>query len=118
MRVAGMVTVMEVEARGVQEAINWVEEMGLQGITIECDSELVMRTIHSAVEYYPEVRHIVEFCMLQLKHRPDLFLHHIKKQANHVAHCMARALCVVDCYNVFESPSDMLLKTLCSEYTS
>lgn len=34
MRVAGMVTVMEVEARGVQEAINWVEEMGLQGITI------------------------------------------------------------------------------------
>lgn len=62
-----LVTVMEEEARGVQEAISWIEEMGMQGITIECDSELVVRAIHSTMEYYLEVGHIVEFCRLKLK---------------------------------------------------
>lgn len=46
----------------------------------------------------------------------DLYLHHVKKQTNRVAHILARVSYLVDCYNVFESPPDVLLETLYSEY--
>ncbi|XP_074374150.1 uncharacterized protein LOC141714534 [Apium graveolens] len=51
------VSVMEVEARGVQEAIDWIKEMGLQQVDIECDSELVVKAFQYETHYYLEIGH-------------------------------------------------------------
>lgn len=117
MRCPGEITVMEAEARGVQEAIDWIEELSLQGVSIERDSELVVRAMHSDSEHYLEVGHSIESCKMNLRQRPDLSLCHVKKQLNHVAHLLVRVVCPVGCYNVFESPPNVLLETLFAEFS-
>lgn len=39
MKIYGSAFVIETEARGVQEAIRWIEDIGIRNVTIECDSE-------------------------------------------------------------------------------
>lgn len=95
------VSVMEAEARGVQLAIDWIEEMGLQQVDIESDSELVVKTVKNEAHYYSEVGHILDYCRLKISNRQDLSLCHVKRQANHAAHLMARALCLSNCFNIF-----------------
>ncbi|WOH09238.1 hypothetical protein DCAR_0728694 [Daucus carota subsp. sativus] len=41
LRYAGTVNVMEAEAIGLQEALAWLEDMGVQNAVIERDSQLV-----------------------------------------------------------------------------
>lgn len=114
MRVQGTITVMEAKARSVQEAISWIEEMGLHHVPVECDSELVVNAVNNEISYYLEIGHILEFCRLKFKSRTDLFLCHLKKQANRAAHLMARVPCLLDSYNLFLSPPSLLLETLSS----
>lgn len=71
-----------------------------------------MKVVNSYLEHYLEVGHIIESCKMKLKNRTDLSLCHVKKHINCVAHLLARGECPVDCYNVFESPSNVLLETL------
>ncbi|KAL8134373.1 hypothetical protein AgCh_009412 [Apium graveolens] len=118
MCISGKISVMEAEARGVQEAISWIEDLRLEGVYIECDSALVVSAVHDQMKYYLEVGHIIDFCHQKLRSRSNLALCHVKKQFNHVAHLLARAPCMVDCYNIFESPLDLLLETLYSDYSS
>ncbi|XP_074346503.1 uncharacterized protein LOC141685290 [Apium graveolens] len=72
MRFSGEVTVMEAEARGVQEAITWIENLRLQGISIESDAQLMVKAVNSHLEYYLEVGYIIEYCKMKLMNRPDL----------------------------------------------
>ncbi|XP_017251076.1 uncharacterized protein LOC108221728 [Daucus carota subsp. sativus] len=112
---SGSVTVLEAEARGVQEAICWAEEMNMHYLVIETDSALVVEAMQSDITYYLEVGHILEFCKSKLQQRSDLSLCHVKKQANRAAHLMARVPCLLDSYNLFLSPPDLLVETLCSD---
>lgn len=112
LKLLGSVSVMEAEARGVQEALKWIEELGLQNVILECDSELVVSAIHKEVAYHLEVGHIVAYCRLKLENRTDISLCHVKKQANRAAHLMARVPCLLNCYNIFLSPPNLLLETL------
>ncbi|XP_074378553.1 uncharacterized protein LOC141720097 [Apium graveolens] len=117
MRFLGMVTVLEAEARGVQEALKWLEELNLRNVTIECDSKGVVKAVNNGTQYYLEVRHVFEWCRVRLGSRVDFYLCHVKKQKNQLAHLMARVQCLVNCYNVFLSPSELLLETLSSDYS-
>lgn len=112
---SGEVTVMEAEARAVQEAISWIEELRLHGVSIESDAQLVVKAINDHSEYYLEVGHTLESCKMKLKNRPDLSLCHVKKHINRAAHLLARVECMVECYNVFESPPNVLLETILAE---
>lgn len=117
MRFSGEIAVMEAEARGVQEAIKWVEDRSWVNVIIECDSELVVKAIHNDTHYYLEVGHVLEFCKKKIRHRSDISICHVKKQVNRVAHLLARIESQVDCYNVFQSPPNVLLETLYSDFS-
>lgn len=106
---------MEAEARGVQEAITWIENLRLHGVSIESDAQLVVKAVNSHLEYYLEVGHTIESCKMKLKNRFDLSLCHVKKHINRDAHLLSRVECMVDWYNVFESPPNVLLETLLAE---
>lgn len=85
---------------------------------IECDSELVVRTIRSNLDYLLEVGHVIVVCRMKMVSRSDLSVSHIKKQTNRAAHLLARVPCLIDCFNVFESPPKLFLETLLSENCS
>ena len=115
LRHAGTVNVMEAEAIGLQEALAWLEDMGVQNVVIECDSQLVTDSVQYNKEYQLEVGNVLEFCRAKLRQRADFILHNIKKQANKVAHYMARIPCLVGCYNIFTSPPQDVLESLYSD---
>lgn len=109
------VSVLEAEARGIQLAIEWIEEMGLQHIDIENDSEMVVKAVKNGDYYYSEIGHVLDFCSSNIRSRQDLSIYHVKRQANNAAHLMARVPCLPTCSNVFVSHPRMLLEKLLSD---
>ncbi|XP_074364063.1 uncharacterized protein LOC141704788 [Apium graveolens] len=95
MRLAGEVSVMEAEAT---------------------DSQLVVHALDTENVYQLEVGHIIDDCKEKLNERADLSVLHVKKQANKAAHLMARVPCLLNNYNYFISPPDLLFEMLTSEF--
>lgn len=118
MKFAGEVSVMEAEALGVCEAIKWVLSSGLLNVAIESDSQMVVHAIYAEEAYQSEVGHIIDECKEMLKERADLSVFHVKKRANKAAHLMARVPCLLNNYNLFISPLDLLLEKLSSEFSN
>lgn len=113
-----LVSVMEAEMRGVQAALDWIDEVGFQNVIIECDSEMVVKALQSTCSYYLEIGHVIESCRSRLDHRVDITLCHVKKQANKGAHLMARVPVSLNCYKEFLSSPSLLLETLASDFRS
>lgn len=51
MKIQGIVSVMEAEARDVQKALDWIEDLWLQGVIIESDSEMVVKAMNDNKSY-------------------------------------------------------------------
>lgn len=118
MRFPGMVTIFQAEAKGVEEAIKWLESLNLSNITVECDSEVVVKAINEGTQYYLEVGHVFEWCRARLCNIVDFSLDHVKRQQNQAAHLLSRVTCLVNCYNMLLFPPDMLLETLSFDYSA
>ena len=86
MKMAGTVSVLEAEARGVYEAIEWIEQNELHNVVIESDSQVMMHAVQSLEQYQLEIGYILDECSEKLNSRGDLSLTHVKKQANRAAH--------------------------------
>lgn len=114
MKLPGKVSVLDAEAKGVQEAIKWLEELPLLNVVVECDSEMVVKAVNNGILYHMEVGHILEWCRLKFKYREDISLSHVKKQANRAAHLMARVPCLLNGCITFSSPPSLLLENLSS----
>lgn len=59
------VSILEVEARGVQLAIDWTEELGLQQVDIENDAKVVVKAVKNEAHYYSEVGHILDYWIIE-----------------------------------------------------
>lgn len=118
MRIGGKVSVMEAEARGVQEACKWVKELQMQNVMIECDSESVVNVVHGKGLFLLKIGHVIEYCRERFRLREDISICHIKKQANMAVHVLARVQCLLDIFNYFMSPPNLLLEMLPSEFQS
>lgn len=116
MKIVGELSVMEAEATRVYEAIKWINSTGLHHVVIESDSQLVVHDLHAEDSYQLEVGHIIDECEEKLKERADLSVFHVKKQANKAAHLMVRVPCLLNRYNHFISPPELLLEMLPSEF--
>lgn len=117
MRIGGKVSVLEAEARGVLEALKWMEVQGYQDVIFECDSELVVHALQEKAQYFSEVGHIFEDCKEKFRQRANFSICHVKKQANRAAHLMAKVPCLLDSFNCFLSPPNLLLEMLASEFS-
>lgn len=112
MRIVGSNSVMEAEVRGILEALVWLQELDMQNVDIECDCLLAVNALRHGVEYITETGHILDECKEVLSNRLDLAVSFVKRQANKAAHLLAREPCVVDCFNIYQSPPSILLETL------
>lgn len=81
-------------------------------VCIESDSLLCVQAINHSQENHLEVGHILEDFRTTLLARSGFSIQFVKRQANKVAHLMARLPCSLDCPNILTSPPDLLLETL------
>lgn len=87
-------------------------------MTVETDSLLTVQGLHSGNQNLLEIGHIMEHCKTLLHILPDVSVCHIRKQANKVAHGLARIPCLLNCFIMFSSPPTHLVEIILSDSSS
>lgn len=101
----------EAECLGVQEALLWILSREERRVVLETDSLLTVNAIRNVNNNMLEVGHVIDQCKTFLGVLPEVSVKHICKQANKVAHGLARLPCLVNRCNVLTSPPTHLLDT-------
>ncbi|XP_074323179.1 uncharacterized protein LOC141660115 [Apium graveolens] len=114
-RFAGVVPVVEAEAIAILEATRWASLLDLQHVDVESDSLISVQAINKTSENYLEAGVVFQECRDVLRARSDIVLSFIKKQANKVAHSVARVPCDVNCFVDFSTPPHSVLEYLVSD---
>ena len=112
MKCAGSVSVLEAEAMGIREALSWLTTLPRMKLSIESDSLTSVNAVSKEMVYRNEVGHIFQECCVLLKALNRVSLHFVNRQANKIAHLMARVPCFLNCQNDFVSPPSLLLETI------
>lgn len=105
-------SVVEAECIGVREALSWVMAQQGRRATIESDSLLTVNALNGRSVNLLEVGHIIDQCKMLLQGLPLIRVSHIRRQANRVAHSLARVPCSLFCSIVFTSPPTHLVETI------
>ncbi|KAK4733221.1 hypothetical protein R3W88_007482 [Solanum pinnatisectum] len=80
------------EIIGVREAISWLkEQFSRTRLVVETDNLLVKQALEENLVNYSYFDSLVFDCKTLIKELPFLSLSAVKKSANQVAHCLARA---------------------------
>lgn len=104
-----MVSVMEAEATGIEEAFKWAVSKGFQGVCFESDSLLAVQAINGTIAFQTEVGHSIDLCRSFLVSRSDFCVRHVRRLANKAAHCMARIPCELNSFvDVVNPPRNVL----------
>lgn len=114
-RFAGCVSVLEAELVGILEASIWSTNLPSHVFEIESDSQLGVNAIHSNMHNYLEAGDLVEHCRLLIRNQAGVSVSHVKKQANRVAHLLARLPCSINSFIDLWSPPSCVLETLLSD---
>lgn len=112
MKFEGCVSVWEAESVGVLEAVLWTRELPAQPIIMETDSLLSVNAIIRPNSNRLELGLILEHIRDFLDRNNGLSIAFVRKQANKVAHKMARLPCMLNTYNIIMSPPVFLLETI------
>jgi hypothetical protein len=75
----------------LKEAILWLGELGLSNVHIELDCKLVTDSIMDRTNNRAEFGNIMSTCRSLLTHFPNIKISFVRRQANFVAHTLARA---------------------------
>lgn len=103
--------VFKAETIGVREALAWVLSREERRVTIETDSKLTVEAIMGKRKCMLEVGHIIDQCPVMLQLLPKVSVKYVHKQANKVAHGLARISCIINCSIVFASAPTHLVET-------
>ncbi|XP_074356116.1 uncharacterized protein LOC141695803 [Apium graveolens] len=107
-------TVLEAETIAIWEGFKWLTSMSYQYVSVESDSFLSIQAIRRPCENLLELGHILESCRTIMQSRAGFSISFIKRQANKVAHEMAKIPCLLNCQNLVTTPpssvQEMLLK--------
>ncbi|XP_074359593.1 uncharacterized protein LOC141699337 [Apium graveolens] len=115
MRFAGRVQALEAELVGILEAIKWSAEFQGNTICIESDSLCSVQAIKGQDQNQLETGLLIDQCRELLKSRDWVLLSFIKKQANKVAHLLAKLPFTLNSFIVLSSPPSYVLGTLMSD---
>lgn len=107
-------SVFEGEAIGVREALSWIADQHLEDrrVYVESDSQLTVRAIHNEDVNYLEVGVVVESCYQKLQQLEHVSLSFIRRNANRVAHELARYPCLAYCQVLFTSPPGNVVEAI------
>lgn len=115
MKFAGQVSVMEAEMMGIREALLWINDLPEKPFTVESDSLQSVQAINRMEHNQLEVGHLIDHCCSILRHKVDVSVVFIRKQANKVVHLLAKLPCSINSFADFSSPPNCVLETLLSD---
>ncbi|KAL8124645.1 hypothetical protein AgCh_012338 [Apium graveolens] len=101
---------LEAEVLGIREALSWVKSMDGRKVTVESDSLVAVNAINGQNKFLLEVGHIIDHCRLLLQSLSGVSVKFVRKQANEVAHGLAKMPCSVNCFIIFTSPPTHLVE--------
>ncbi|KAL8093230.1 hypothetical protein AgCh_035211 [Apium graveolens] len=107
---AGQVSSMEAEVIDVHEALCSIQSLGLGNIAVECDALNVVSAVQKGTVYFSEVGSILDSCRHILRQRSDLKIQHVRRQANSVAHNIAKLPYLLGTVNSFTSAPSCVLE--------
>ena len=113
--ISGAVIVLEAELTGIWEAMVWSRDVAESPVIVESDSLLSIQAINNGHDNILESGDLVQQCQEEIRSSSRISVSHVKKQANKVAHNLARIPCELNCFTLFSSPPSCLLETLLSE---
>ena len=116
---AGTVTVMEAEMVGITEALSWLQQISVPNqVIIESDSQLCVNAIYRDNSNLLEIGNLIQQCRSVISSRGGVLVEFVRKQANKVAHELAKIPCALNCFLNFTSPPSFVLETLLSDFSS
>lgn len=83
--------VIEVETLGLLHALSWMRDYAYEKVCFEHDYKMVVDKFHSPGADVFELGSITQQCSRNLSTFPNFMVKFIRRQANTVAHCLARA---------------------------
>ncbi|KAK6147935.1 hypothetical protein DH2020_018847 [Rehmannia glutinosa] len=89
----GQISVIEGEAVGLLEGIKWAKSLGVPRVVFEMDAKAIVDAIGEPGEDWSELGRIIRSCRKLLESEPSYMVQFTKRQANVVAHALARASC-------------------------
>ena len=111
-RIAGVFSAFEAEVWGIRAALRWLQMLQVKDVEIECDSLLTVTVLHKESVFHLEVGFILQDCFAIFRSRPDFTISYVRKQANTVAHFLARVPCLVNSSIIFLSPPPCVMDAL------
>ncbi|XP_058769064.1 uncharacterized protein LOC131642921 [Vicia villosa] len=87
----GHYPILEAEALALKEAIHSAIEMQLENVIFESDSQRTVHAIHTNHNGFSEFNFIISFIHSLLHNFPNFEVKFVKRQANAVAHFIAKA---------------------------
>jgi ribonuclease HI len=98
----GMCIRDKAEAMGLKEAIIWLGEIELSKVSIELDCKLVVDDIGDRSVNKSEFDNLLSIYRSLLNQCPNIKISFIRRQANYVSHCLARASQYNASHQIFE----------------
>lgn len=84
-------TVLEAESLGLLEAIKVAISNDMRDVMFETDSKVLSDALHTTSTLANEFGDLVSHCISLLVSRNDFVVSYVRRQANKVAHSIARA---------------------------
>ncbi|XP_017224846.1 uncharacterized protein LOC108201070 [Daucus carota subsp. sativus] len=119
MRFAGHVPVVEAEMVGVIEAISWANQLQIPSVIVETDSQLCANAIkgENSNNNLLEIGNLIQQCKALIRSSSRVLVDFVRKQANRVAHQIAKIPCMLNGFSDFTSPPSCLLETIMSDFS-
>ncbi|CAJ2632610.1 unnamed protein product [Trifolium pratense] len=105
----------EAEAWSLKEALNWIRNLGYTNVSIELDCKLVVDGVASNPNSQTEFSVILSVCKAMLLLLQNLSIRFIMRQANNVAHLLARASLSFASHQKFDYISSCIVNVLMNE---
>lgn len=103
---------MEAESIGNAEALSWLKKLLVTDVTIESDSQLCVNAINRDNINLIEFGNLMQQCKSVVSSIGGVLIDFVKKQANNVAHKIAKIFCALNCFLDFTSSPSFLLETI------
>lgn len=107
-------SVFEAEAIGIKQALSWIKDVNFTSgqVVVETDSLLSVKALQDDKVNLLEVGDIIEDCKQDLVGLDSVSVRFIRKDANRVAHVMARIPCLANFSSFYTSLPTCLLEAL------
>lgn len=105
-------SVLEAEVLAIKDGLQCLLSLPYANVEVETDSLMAVQAIKYQLNNSLELGFVLDECRSILNSRPGLSITFAKRQANKVAHLMAKFPCLLDCQSILTSPPFMLLETL------